>query len=446
MHKTAVMERGSRVARPLTSFILALVVLGWTSAARAEEEKKIVETKIVSTEAAKTKTPEDVQGWNHALGVNGTINFVNNRTVIGQLEGTSMLFGLGLSGGSDYVNGKSLWRNKLSVAETFARTPALDDFVKTNDIFEVDTNYNYFIKKSLGVFARGNAKTNLFNTFVYTAVPVTYRVLPNNADDTPVDQVTDRLQVASSFKPLAFEETVGVFAQPVKRKQINMRIRAGLGGRHTLADGVLLKKDDAATPEIEMQELADVHQAGAEMFVGIDGKVQKGRITYNTGLTMFLPFVNNDTYGRSNTELLRVALGMEAKVPVFDWMSLVYKGELIADPQLFPAGKEVTQIQNSLLLTFQFTLIERKKAKKEPSELDQIKKAKEEAEKAAKEAKERADKLEKEIEELKQQAKDQAAPGATPENSPDGTTPDPNVTPDPNATPEAGTTPTPAPF
>lgn len=397
-------------ARHLFSALLAIAGIGLGPTAWAQE------TKIVPKDAIPKADKDDVTGWNPSVGVSGTVNFVSNNSVVGQVEGLSMLFGLGLTIGSDYVQGRTVWRNKLSINESFAKTPVIDRFVKTNDVVNAESIYNYFWKPTLGGFARLNINTALFPANAFTADEVIYRITSGEPDVAPRDVITDELEVAGSLQPFTLSESVGGFAEPIKSKRLNMRIRAGLGGRHTFASGVLVNKDDSATEGIiEMQELADVHQAGAELFLGVDGKAKGGRLTYAAGASVLLPFINNDEFNRSALDLASLGLRAEAKFAVFDWMSVVYQASLLLDPQLFPEGEELTQFQNSLLLTFQYTLVERRKAPPKKSGINvskEAQKAAEEAQKAAEEAakaaeeaakaaEERARALELELEEMR---------------------------------------------
>ena len=366
----------------------------------------LAQTKIVPQGDIEGATDKDVVGWNPSLSVNGSVNLVDNSNVVGQVEGTSALFGAGVSGGADYVRGPMMWRNQLSITEGFAKTPVVDDFVKTNDELALESMYNYFFVSKLGVFGRVKLTTTLFPARKVTADPATYTLLSAEPGGASRSVTSDDLEVASAFDPVSLNYSAGAFAQPLGRDELTVDVRAGVGGRHTFASGVFVQNDDSATPDIELQELATVHQAGIEVFAGLTGKAQKDRLKYSAGVSLLYPVINNDDFDRSAGKLLRLALEATATVAIFDWMGVVYKGSIVRDPQLFPDGEELTQIQNSILLTFQYTLIDRKKGlaelKKKAAE-EQAKKAQEDAERRAKEAEDRAKQLELELEKAKAQ-------------------------------------------
>lgn len=386
----------------------------------------------------------DIDGWNPSLAVSGTLNLVSNTNAVGQVEGLSMLLGMGLAGGADYIRGPLVVRNELVIAESLARTPVVDQFLKTNDRVSLATTANYFLTKYFGGFGRLKLSTSIFNARAITADPTDYVITSAGEAGETRNRTSSKLKVSSSFKPFTINESLGGFARPLSNKKLSISLRAGIGGRHTFASGVLVEDDDDDTPTIELQELTDVHQAGLELFAGLEGKAKKNRVSYSAGASVLLPFINNDIFDRSATDLTRLGFEVSATVAVFDWMGLVYKGSIIIDPQLFPEGKELNQYQTSLLLTFQYTLIDREKGIKElqkEAALERAKKDKEEAERRVLAAEQEAERLKLELEEAqKQRELEEAARQRELEEAQQQDVQEPPVevetpTPDPNAVP-----------
>jgi hypothetical protein len=295
-------------------------------------------------------------------------------------------------GGADYVQDKSLFRASLSINEGFARTPVIDRFVKTNDNVKVEGLYNYFLTKKAGLYGRLSFATSVLNTTDVRGTPTSW---VDATGATPIPLATNAFsqKFAPAFKPFTISESVGGFADPVHEEEVNLSFRVGAGGRHTFAEGVFVSHDDGMTPEIELLRLSDVHQFGAEAFVGATGKVDKAKANYKVGLAVLIPFVNNDGYSRSTLSLTRVGFEGNMTFAMNSWLSVVYSLAITRDPQLFPEGKELLQVQNTMLLTFQLNLVKKKeKAKektKEELELEDAKKRADEAEIRAKEAEEK---------------------------------------------------------
>lgn len=307
---------------------------------------------------------EDVEGWNKSLAGTATINLVSNSRVVGQVDGTSMLLGLGVAGTADYVKKKSVFRGSLSISESVARTPVVDEFVKTNDIVQLEGLYNYFLNKKVGLFGRLAITTSLFSSTDVRGVPTTWQV---KGEATPLTTDGLRQRLSDPFKPLTLNQSVGAFIDPKKSDKYTINLRLGLGGRETIANGVLLIDDDKTTAQVDLVRLSNVYQLGLEAFAGVSGKLREGKLTYRVGAAVLLPAINNDKDKRSATDLTRIALEGNVTFNVFDWMSLVYNLTVTRDPQLFPKGNELTQIQNNLLLTFKYALVEKKKKDKEPT-------------------------------------------------------------------------------
>ncbi len=383
-----------RDARALAKAILAALfavfaVVGGAGDAQAQ-------AKIVPTGEVPGAAEADIQGWNPFLALTSTVSLTSNSNVVGQVDGFSTLFGVGVTGGADFVKDKHLFRGTLAINESFARTPVVDEFVKTNDVVKLEGLYNYFLSKELGVYGRASVATSLFPATDVRGVATTW-VEKNQVDPTmPIALNSDafRQRLAGSFAPFSVEESIGGFADPVRGDKLNLSFRLGVGGRHTFADSVLLIDDDDATPEVELLRLSDVHQFGFEAFAGTNGKLAKdGKLTYRAGLSALFPFVNNDDSDRSTLDLMRIGFEGQLSFNVYSWMSLVYSIAITRDPQLFPDGQELIQYQNTALLTFQFGLVKKTEKPKAPTkeelELADAKARAEAAEKRALEAEEK---------------------------------------------------------
>ena len=274
---------------------------------------------------------KDIQGWNPSLAGTATVNVVSNSSVVGQVDGVSTLFGVGLTGGLDYVEDKHVLRTTLGIAESFARTPVVDDFVKTSDVVALEGLYNYFASSTLGGFGRLSLQTALFPATDVRGLPTSW-VEKTATGSTPLATNAYRQRLAGSFAPFTINEAVGAFFEPIHGDDLSLSFRAGVGGRHTLADSVLLANDDKATPEIELLRLANVHQLGLEGFAGATGTLRDGKLAYKAGLSLLVPAVNNDKFSRSAGALTRIALEGQVTFNVFEWMSLVYSVAITRDP------------------------------------------------------------------------------------------------------------------
>jgi hypothetical protein len=344
------------------------VVIALGTAAPAFAQNKI----IPGDDTLKGGDDKDIEGWNTALAGTATVNLVSNSNVVGQTDGFSTLVGLGLIAGADYVQGKHVVRNTLTIAESVARTPVIAEFVKTNDVVQLEGLYNYFAVERFGGFGRLALQTGIFPANDVRGEPTSWVVKPVMAGDPPEMLATGafRQRLADPLAPFTINESVGGFAEPIHGAALSLSARAGVGGRHTFAGGVLVSDDDKATPEIELVRLSSVHQLGLEGFAGAQGKLKDGKFTYHAGLTVLVPAINNDKFDRSAGDLTRIGFEGALTMTVFDWMSVVYSVSIVRDAQLFPKGNELTQVQNSLLLTLTYTFVKRREKTKEETAAD----------------------------------------------------------------------------
>lgn len=293
------------------------------------------------------------EGLRYYLGVEASLNIVSNQNLVGQNDGTSILLGGGLEGGLDWVSGAHVIRNTLTYSTSWARTPVIEQFVKNSDALQYEGLYNYYVLDWLGPFARADIQTSLMPTDTVSSETEIYRITEENGAIRT--EITDELRVAEAFRPLSLFESVGVAMEPIREEAIRTVLRVGFGARQTFASGVVTVDDEAGDDGmIQGKVLSDTFQAGAEAFLGLEGRLPEQRIRYRLGATTLIPFINNDDTGRSPIELARVGLAGNVRVNIFEWLGLTYNITVLRDPQLI----DKLQTQNSLLLTFNYSLFD----------------------------------------------------------------------------------------
>jgi hypothetical protein len=352
--------------RRLASGLAIALSLVATSFAPAEVTAQEKDPKAEAGEEAVTPTGRR-PGLDGRFGIKGSFNLVSNSNVIGQNDGTSLLLSGSLLGGLDFIEGRHEVRNTLTWNTSWARTPVIDEFVKNYDTIELEDIYSYYVTEWFGPYGRLSFKSSLFETNRVTADQRDYAI--SRLDGSTDTQTTDRLELADPFEPFELTQSVGLFTNPVREQAIDLSLRVGFGARQALAEGTLVVQDDEATDVIEVVEIDDAIQAGFEGFLGVEGDFPEQRTSYRAGFEALIPVANNDDTGRSGLELTRWGLNAGVTYSMFDWLGLSYDLRLLRDPQLL----DKTQVQNSVLLTFQYTFFEQDEAdevkpKEKPSE------------------------------------------------------------------------------
>ncbi|MEZ4445616.1 MAG: hypothetical protein R3B72_41455 [Polyangiaceae bacterium] len=334
-----------RTLRPLSALGLGLAITAAATSAEAQDALDL--SKDAEVEEAPEGVLEDKEdGVDWRINAGATLNLSDNRSVVGQTEGSTLGFGFKFESGLDWRKEAHELRNSLGIAAGVTRTPAVPEFVKTQDNLEVESIYLYHILDWFGAYGRVAWQTPMFRGTDVRGEPVDYQI--NNLDGTSTTVAgASRLTLTDALHPSRFKQSLGLFAQPVAKEPINVETRVGAAGRETLAHGQLALADDDGTPQIEVNTLDDVFQLGGEGTLEVWGSFSNKKVNYKAGAEVMIPFLNNADDGRSALELTNVLLYGSLGFKLVDWASLDYQLRAVREPQLLDAW----QVQNQLLLT-----------------------------------------------------------------------------------------------
>ncbi|MEM1032797.1 MAG: hypothetical protein AAGN82_20800 [Myxococcota bacterium] len=309
----------------------------------------IIDADALAVEGEDDATKEK-DGVDWRISTAATFNLQDNRNVVGQQSGTSIGFGFKLDGGLDWRSGDHELRNNLNLFAGLQRTPAIERFVKSQDALDADSTYLYHLLDWFGFFGRVSYNTTMFRGDDIRAEPTNYDVANLDGTTTEIRDATT-LNLTEMFLPSRFRQSLGVFAQPYRTTPLNIETRVGGGARQSLANGQLAINDDEETADVvEVEELDDVLQAGAEAAVELWGSLQDKRIIYRASAEAMIPLANNqpDDDDRSALELTNFNARASVGLRFVEWASLDYEFATVYEPQLV----DQVQIRNNLLLTF----------------------------------------------------------------------------------------------
>ncbi len=301
------------------------------------------------------------QGWDPRLTIGASLAFSNNKDVVGQVDGSTITMGAKIDATADYNRGPHEWRNTLGLAAGTTYTPLVKEFVKTTDILHLDTIYLFHIVKVFGPFVRFSMDTQMFAGTDVRPAPVVYSIARLGADPAKPELLpSTRFALSDPFKPMTLKQSIGAFLQPIAEEKVSFEIRAGFGAQETLADKQFALLDDAATPNIEVQELQNVYQGGPELALAVWGTFADKKVAYKAEAAAMTPVLRSpatpvlaeDGSELSTFELTNIQLGASLSFKLVDWASLDYQFKAVRFPQVI----NKFQIQNALLLTFALTL------------------------------------------------------------------------------------------
>ena len=340
---------------------------------------------VTPTYADKTdfKAPRKATGWDPRVSIGGTLSFANNNNVAGQVSGTSFALGLKLDAAIDYNQGDHEWRNTVQLGAGITRTPIVDEFVKTNDLLNLETTYLYHVVDWFGPFVRGQMFTTMFPGREIHTGAQGYRVteLDGHTSDLAGKKSADctvpmgspattplpptchtSLSLSDGFRPLTFKESVGLFVQPFQSEPATFELRAALGAQEVIAANQLTLSavPDPAGKVVTLTRLGNANQAGPELAVSVWGSVVDKRVFYKVNADVMTPALHSALPIQASTSatpgpdtrnafsLTNILLDATVSFKLVDWASLDYQFRAIRQPQVV----DVFQIQNSLLLTF----------------------------------------------------------------------------------------------
>jgi hypothetical protein len=337
----------------ITSLFVSTALL--TNAAVAQDdpvptpEDAKVEGTVEAEVLADAEEKKRKDGWAPGIQLGASFNLVDNRSVVGQIDGTTITLGGGIDAALDFNSGIHEWRNSLVAAAGVTRTPSIDEFVKTNDGLRFESIYLMHIYEIFGPFARFALNSQMFAANDIQATPVNYEV--SNLDGTTDNFTGRRLALTDPFRPTTLRESLGVFLQPVRMTQITLETRVGLGALQTFASGFAVNDDGDTADVVEVEELDDSFMVGGEGVLNMWGFFDDAkRLAYTAGIGVLVPFVTSELAeddDRNLAELtaLEANVGLNAKL--FDWASLGYLLTVNRQPLLVDAF----QVSNSLLIT-----------------------------------------------------------------------------------------------
>ncbi|MDD9969509.1 MAG: hypothetical protein OXR73_24910 [Myxococcales bacterium] len=351
-------RRISSVGSPLCSLAwaclswtcLAWTCLTWPAIALGQEDDEDEEASLTDFVGTEVERVEGAQGFGGTLSLGGTVHMVSNQSVVGQNNGLTALLGMLVEYDLSYIDDQFEWTSSLYLSEAWSRTPGVNRFFKSDDEASVESLFNYFVWPGGGMFARASFATTLFDTKQVTPEEQTY-YLDGDEDESPV-ATTDNFALARALEPLSVEESVGLFLKTADQESFTATMRAGFGGRHTLAKNVRVITDDFDPDNVLFEELSDVHQGGVEAFVGAQGSAKEGQVSYELGISGLWPILNNDPEERSSIELTKISFQAGALVEIFSWLRLNYRLVVARDKQLIDA----LQVQHKLLFDLGLTV------------------------------------------------------------------------------------------
>ncbi len=341
------------IGKGLGFLVLPILIIGQTDTSVAVGEEIIPEevTKINKdgTEAA------DDDGWTMKLNLGASGSAVNSNKVVGQTDGTTLQAGILLTGSANMISGQHNWQNSLTIEENVNRSPIFERFIKSADSIELKSLYLYSYNNPswLGHYGRGRATSSIFDGYSVrdddTTVVRTYR---DGTTDTSTVAGNTNLDLTNSFEPLLVNESIGLFASPIKQEKFTFLVRAGVGGQHIFVGDGFAETDDGDTPELELTQLQGSNSLGSDVELEVTSQLNKLVSAYALA-SLFYPVITTFESDLEGLDMLHTELTGGVSVKLAKWLSLDY----LLKAKKLPFIINEWQVQNSMLLSAGFNLL-----------------------------------------------------------------------------------------
>jgi len=336
---------------------LAFALFCVTASPARAVDRDILPDEIVKKKKKKAKKKKK-DGWHPSLDAGFNFAFAQSQGVVGVPDGISMALGLLLNGGLVFTHGAHSWITTLAVVHTQSKTPNIDLFIKSADKLELASYYQYRFPrlKMLGVF--GGVK--LATALLPGSLIVTEDTFVDRTPNDPTDfydslEAQKAFRLTEAFSPALFKQFAGGLVKPFEKKWMSIDIKLGFGGVEMWGqDGYVLNDNKDTAGVLELKQLQDYQQVGAELQLTVTGTAFDKILTYGLHAEVMYPFYTSiDTGDLKGAELFNTEFKATVGIKLWKWVSLNYALAVLRIPLI----QEDWQVTNTLLLTVKANLV-----------------------------------------------------------------------------------------
>jgi len=342
--------------RPILLLTATLLLGSATSGtqALAQAPAPVVEEGMRKEVLAKEKKGKP-NGLNKSLSIGSTAAFNHASNVVGSQDGATVQVGVVLDGQAEWVAGQFEWNNMLKIQHTQTRTPQVPVFVKSADMADL-TSTAIWRTKALdwfGPYAKFRAQAQVFSGYAVDGTDRTVKKLDPDGKETSTFAAKrlSTINLTSPFEPLVMSETIGAFANPFERKKFTLKAKLGAGSQQVIANNGYAVADNKDTPELEIKEIRQAVQVGAEGELAVNGEAS-AQISWRAKASIFVPALSTVDDSKAGMQASTTDLSAGVSVKLAKWLSADY----VITARRVPLVLNEWQIQNGLMLTAGFKL------------------------------------------------------------------------------------------
>ena len=277
--------------------------------------------------------------------------FSQSQGVVGIPDGISMALGLHLQAGLTLRRGPHAWLTRLSIQETQTKVPGVEPFIKGTDRIEVSSEYSYRFRPVpwLSVYGGLRLVSALIEGSIVRTEDTRLELTPTSGPVfTEVARAQKPYPLTPFLSPALFKQGVGAEAAPIKRRALRLGVRLGLAAVEAWTQGGYIVQDDKATDDLlELVQLRDYVQGGAELQLSLSGIVLDRLVTYALLANVMVPFATSVTSDLTAGQRINTELRLVLSLKLFRWAALSYTLSVLRFPLITPR----IQVSGNLMLS-----------------------------------------------------------------------------------------------
>lgn len=332
----------------------ALALAAAPAFAQAPTPVPVVEEGMRKEVLSKEKAAKP-DGVTKSLSIGSTAAFNHASKVVGSPDGATVQIGVVLDGQLEWVKGQFEWGNSLKIQHTQTRTPQVPIFVKSADLADLISTAIWRTKSVpwFGPYAKFRAQAQLFSGYAVNADDRTIKKMDVKGNEVSSFQAKKLTAVSltTPLEPLLLSETVGAFANPFEDKKFTLKAKLGAGAQHIIASNGFAVSDNKDTPELELKEIQQATQVGAEGELALTGEVSE-QVAWRAKASVFVPALSTVDGAKAGMQASTTDLTAGLSVKLAKWLSADY----VITARRVPLVLNDWQVQNGLMLTAGFKL------------------------------------------------------------------------------------------
>lgn len=306
---------------------------------------------LAATTKREAPRPKKRKGMVPSLSIGLNFAFSQSQGVVGVPDGVAMALGLTLRGGLDFRRGPHRWTTDLLIQETITKVPGIEPFIKGSDLIEVTSEYAYHFPRvgRLSVYGGIRLRGTLLEGSLVRREETHLQL--TNVDGTTFTDLVGAQQpypLTEFLAPLILEQSAGAGLRALGLRSASLSFRLGLIAHQVITQGGYVVHDDEATPGVvELIQMRDYVQGGAEARAVLTGRVADDLLGYQLGVRVMFPFATSVSTTLAYHRLLNVELRAALSIRIFSWASLEYSLRVLRMELLTPGW----QVANLLMLS-----------------------------------------------------------------------------------------------